>query len=508
MSLRRVLLLSVVLLPACNALLGIEDLQVKPDAGASLIEQREQDVTSAPDAGEGSGPPAANGGASGKQAANDNADAGPPAAADSGTRQPRAAGSTAPSSMPAAGAGGAPAVITSPVTGTLIDYRRRKLPGVSIRIGDRETTTDAEGKFTIPEVAVRYDVTVRIQTSINNSATTLIWQFQGLSRRDPTLQVFRGLPERSGEFRSHIGNVTFPLLADQTVLLAWSSPDGDFNFDTTSEDLDYLSPVWTGPTTTTGTAHALLLTTSAGLPSRYHAYDAQTVVMTADMRGQASFDLGTPLQEGAAISGIVKGNPGLGERRNEVYLRFRDQEVALKIVDQWSAADSFNYPVPTLADASLTVVTKSVANPAGIAAAYAEVEPGGAPLTLELPALPTLSAPDDGKTNIDGSTELHWSGSARVFMLAARSIQTYDAIYVVTEAKQTRLPIGIQFGYTPQAASDFEWSVEVHDAHANIDEATSEAGHLSAYASEEIRGPKRGPGSFARSVPRVFTTAP
>jgi hypothetical protein len=78
----------------------------------------------------------------------------------------------------------------------------------------------------------------------------------------------------------------------------------------------------------------------------------------------------------------------------------------------------------------------------------------------------------------------------------------------VTEGKQTRLPIGIQFGYTPQASSDFSWSVEVHDAHATIDEATGEAGHLSAYAAEDIRGPKRGPGTFARSVPRYFTTTP
>ncbi|HTU59549.1 MAG TPA: hypothetical protein VMF89_13960, partial [Polyangiales bacterium] len=62
--------------------------------------------------------------------------------------------------------------------------------------------------------------------------------------------------------------------------------------------------------------------------------------------------------------------------------------------------------------------------------------------------------------------------------------------------------------YTPQASSEFTWSVEVHDAHATIDEATSGTGHLSAYATEEIRGPKRGPGTFARSVPRYFITAP
>lgn len=309
------------------------------------------------------------------------------------------------------------------------------------------------------------------------------------------------------EFRSHIDNVTFPLMTEQTILLGWSSPDGDFSTETQHVDLDYLSPMWTGPTMSPGIAHALMVTTFGGMPSQYHAYDAQSVVMTANTQSQASFDLGNPIQS-TVVTGAVTGNPALGDRRNEVYLRFRDQNLALKLVDDWSAPDSFEYAVPNLPDSSQTVVTKSVANPPGIAAAYVEVEPGSPKLTLELPALPTLTAPDDGKTNIDGDTEFHWNGSAHVYMLAARSVPTNDAIYVVTEAKQARLPLGVQFGYTPQAGSEFSWSVEVHDAHSSIDEASSEAGHLSAYASEDIRGPKRGPGTFARSVPRNFTTIP
>jgi hypothetical protein len=143
-----------------------------------------------------------------------------------------------------------------------------------------------------------------------------------------------------------------------------------------------------------------------------------------------------------------------------------------------------------------------------MAAAYAEVEPGGPALALELPALPTLAAPDDGKTNIDGNSEFQWNGDAHVFTLCARAIDTYDAIYVVTQAKQTRLPIGAAVGYTPPANAAFEWSVEVHDAYPSIDEATAEAGYLSAYGTDTIRGPRRGAGRFAQSVPRVFTTPP
>ncbi|HTU57050.1 MAG TPA: hypothetical protein VMF89_01430, partial [Polyangiales bacterium] len=142
----RMLILSFVLLCACNSLLGIEDLQVKPDASTTSVAQREQDVTVTTDAGPR--PPAAANSGTGAMPTVKEPDAG----SDSGTK-PSTAGNDAPSPAQAAGSGGAPpetTEATSPVTGTLVDYRMRKLSGVSIKIGDQETTTDAEGKFTIP----------------------------------------------------------------------------------------------------------------------------------------------------------------------------------------------------------------------------------------------------------------------------------------------------------------------------------------------------------------------
>jgi hypothetical protein len=141
-----------------------------------------------------------------------------------------------------------------------------------------------------------------------------------------------------------------------------------------------------------------------------------------------------------------------------------------------------------------------------VSAAYAEVEAGAPALTLELPALPTLAAPDDSKANVDGNSMFQWNSDARVFVLAARAVDYYDTVYVITEAKQTRLPIGADFGYTPPANAAFEWSVEVHDAYPSIDDAAGPTGHLSAYGTERIRGPRRGSGKYAQSVPRLFTT--
>lgn len=257
---------------------------------------------------------------------------------------------------------------------------------------------------------------------------------------------------------------------------------------------------------TTGTAHAFLVSTERGVPTEYLAHaTAGNVLMTADMTGQMTLDLGGEKPEVGMITGTVTG-PALGQRRNEVYLRFNGDDTALQLVNQWEAVDSFTYPVPSLPDSKLTVVAKSGSTPGGFGAAYAEVEPGGPALALELPALPLLAAPEEGKANVDGSSTFQWNSDARVFVLAARAVDFFDSIYVVTESKQARLPIGAELGYTPRANAAFEWSVEVHDAYTSVDEATGPAGHLSAYGTDVLRGPRRGAGKYAQSVPRLFTT--
>lgn len=499
---------------ACNAVLGIEDLKVKPETGA---DRSEQGTDSSPDAG---AKPAR---ADSAMTSSGGSRAEPPVsmnmpvsgskapeqkpAADSGKQQPAAAGSAAMTTSAGQGAAGAKAEAAGPVIGTIIDYRGRKVPGVSVRVGTEQTTTDADGKFSVADAAASYDVTLLIQTTIRNGAASLVWQFQGLHRRDPTLQVYRGLPERYGEVMIHADNATFPLPSGHTIYAGWSSPDGDFGLELSSQDTHYLSPEWTGPAMTQGTAHALWVNTANGVPTEYFAHSATSVLMTADMTGQATFDLSGDKPATGVVSGTVTGH-ALGNRRNEAYLRFTGDNAALQLVNQWDATDSFMYTLPSLPDSKLTVVAKSVAMPGGMAAAYAEVEAGAAALALELPALPTLAAPDDGKANVDGSNMFQWNSDAHVFLLAARSVDYYDSVYVVTSAKQTRLPIGADLGYTPRANAAFEWSVEVHDAYASVDDATGANGFLSAYAGDTLRGPRRGAGTFAQSVPRVFTTPP
>jgi hypothetical protein len=304
-------------------------------------------------------------------------------------------------------------------------------------------------------------------------------------------------------------NVTFPVESSQKVAMFFSSPDGDFDVDLSSNEVDYISPQWVGPETTMGVAHAVLFsTTTGGLPSQYLAHNSQPVSLTAGMPGNVTFDLTASTLPSAAVSGTVTG-PVQGQRRNQVYWRFAGENVAIALVDDYAGNDAFAYTVPTVSGTSVTLVAEAVSNSGGVAAAYAETsDPGQGPFALKLPALPTLVGPDDGKSNIDGTATFEWNTEAKVSLLCASDPNRYDYVCVVTQAKTARLPIGSEFGYRPPANTRFEWRVEVHDAYASVDAACSQAGFLSAFATESIRGPRRGSGQYAESVPRSFTTPP
>jgi hypothetical protein len=519
----------------CNAVLGVEDLKPALDGGIShmIMPSTAEDAGKASAAAgssaqgtagssaialqAGSNGNPSNGGTAGKGGgasqlmAAAGKSANQPAAGSGGMSQASGAGASGRASS--AGNGGAntagsDAQPGGTVSGRVIDYWRHALPDVPVRIGDAMTSTDSDGHFSLANIPSSYDVTLLLHTSINNSAATIAWQVQGLTRRDPTLQVYRALPDRDAEILLHIQNVSFPLASSQKILMGWGSSDGSWGTDLDSMDTDYLSPGWIGPATSTGTAHALLfnISSSQSIPTEYLAHDAHPVAMVANMKSDVTFDLssGTKLGSGT-LSGSVAGATS-NQRINEVYLRFND-DASLQIVSDWQASDSFSYMVPALAKSALTVVAKNLINTGGEAAAYADnVGPNQSGLTLTIPSVPNLLAPGADKTGVDATTGFEWSTDAKLSLFCARAVNNYDAMYVLTAQKQTKLPAQAA-GWSPAAGAAYTWTVETHGDLASADDASGADGFLSAYSSDEIRGPRRGNGSYAESAGRGFTTA-
>lgn len=515
----------------CNAVLGIE--QLKP---AQMQEAGSGDSEN-PDAAAGSGgtespsgPKGGQGGSGGSAAPIAPINQGtsgsggkvsaPSGAGEGGSDTPAEGGrggSGSSSDKPEGGAGGAPAAGSGgagssatnpgggPVKGRVVDYYRHAIEGVTVRLGDQAVKTDAEGRFSIENAPATYDVTL----NINNSGARTFWRVEGLTRRDPTLQVYSALPRRSGEAMMEVKNVTFPLPAEQRIAMRWDSPDGGWGTDLKSERLEYLSPSWVGPATSTGTAHALLFEVAGTpeLPTRYLSHSSVPVTMQDSKEISFAFDLAAKNIGNAAISGTITGQSF--NRANRVYARFSDN-VSLELLSDWSSTDSFSYVVPSLPNVTFTVAVEDQNNfrGTGKTAVYVDnVAAGQTGIGLTLPKISTLNTPAPGKQNVDATTVFHWSGEAKVFLLVARGIDTNSTIAVLTSKSETHLPIADR-DFLPPAGAAFGWLVQTHGDWANVDATAAEGGFLSPYADGDIPGVAKGSGSYTESAEASFTLTP
>jgi hypothetical protein len=420
------------------------------------------------------------------------------------------AGSGAVAAAGSGGAAGAAVPASGPVRGVLMDARRRPLPNVALRIGDQSVTTDGLGKFSIDNVAASYAVSFKLDTLVDQTPTTYAWRFEGLTRRDPTLQVYPASEQQLAGLIWHTQGATFPLSDTQRMLAGFASPDGDFTVGVNTADYDSPLVYWSGPETTVGVTHGLLYTVSGAeeLPLEYLAHDSKPVTLTVGGDAEATFDFANTKPPAGAVTGRVNA-AGQGERENWVVLRFSDG-TQLNIADDSSSADAFSYLVPTITNATAAIVAlqgrydqypRAVAFADNLSANQTGVQ-------IDIPLASTLSAPGDGTMGVDAMTSFQWAGSAKVFVFVAKAKQGYDAMYVVTAATETHLPIGEATLYTPPAGVQFEWHVETHGAYASVDDAAGGEGLISAFFDGHLHGPKRGAGSFTASALRTFVTSP
>jgi hypothetical protein len=525
----------------CNLVLGIKDLKHK-SADAGSMKDEDAAVVQTGTGGKGTGGKGStgnsgnggttgNGGSSGSGVGG--AGAGGAATGGSGGES-GAGGGTAGTGTGGTGAGGGGSGVgggtggsagsnagsggsggsTITVQGKLIDLWRHPLPNVPVTIGATDTTTDSNGAFSVADVTPPYDVALTITTMRSNATAKYGWLFQGLTRTDPTLQVYRGLPERLADPIMLSVTNAFPLSSTQKIAMDFASPDGEFNEQLTSDAVSSSSNTyaWVGPAITTGAAHALSWTFSnpQEIPVSYLAHAALTVALDSAVTTNAiSFNLAPSTLAVGTVGGTVT-SPTTTMRANSVFVRFSDG-AAIQIVDDHAATGTFSYTVPSgLSNASMTVAASegdyyyspyAVAYRDGVAA-------GQSGIALSVPAPATIVTPGAGATMVDGSTMFQWTSSSHVFVLVAASNPTYDAFFVVTANKHATLPVFPVTQLALAANTAFNCYVETHGSYASVDEATADAGLLSAFANGRLRGPRTGAGEYTESVNQTFTSKP
>jgi len=474
----------------CGVVLGIEELHAGPDGGTS--DHGGAATTATAGSAGASGMSGTNGGAAG----------------DSAT------GGSGGSSTSSGGSGGAPPGDGGPTTvqGTIIDFWRHRVPSIAVRVsssgGVASVTTDATGQFSASNVVPPYDVSFTISTTGGGGNVVHAWLFKGLRRSNPTLQVYRGVPARSGVIDINFSNLSLP--ADSTIGVAVGGTDGAFQL-TTTGPIMYQSGSWSGPATTNASAHALAwkhipngwpMDTTTG----FVAYDSRVVALSeAPPGGSVTFDLAAEAVASGSISGTVVSNGS--DRENDVYIHFTSG-AAIQLASLSVTTADFTYLVPTLPNASISIAGQTgtagrppfaVAHQDGLAAGQTGVR-----ITIPVPA--TLVEPADNTKPLAANTVFRWTGGSGVSVWHLTSVNFYEDMFIVTADKQIQIPTPTEGGLPLGNGQAYTWSVENHGSIATMDDATGSNGFLDSCSRDgEVVGPRRESGSYMESARRLVT---
>lgn len=500
-------LAAVLALAACTSVLGIEDLHDGPRPGAGG-----DDSSGGTNTTGGKNHPS--GGSVTAAGSSPDAGANPGTGGTNGGSNNNTAG-TAGTTVNDAGAGGAPIDGDSAVHGHVVDFWGHKLANVPVQIGDTLTATDENGAFVIENVAATYEVSLAFEVDTSGFPRLFGWVFQGLTRRDPTLQVIRGLSIRYGNVLLTPKDATVD--TNQTIAVALGGADGNTNFSSVGTNGLDTSATWEGGDTSQQSAHAVYYQYDATseLPTSYLAYNTSLVALAET--GKANISLSLP--KGTLDAGNLQGTATSGggtDRENRAFLRFTSG-AALRLIDDNPGPNTFSYLLPNIPNSTITIAASEGSD--DVYGPYALVHADGLTTTskpaLKIPTPCTLTSPASETTGVNATTKFSFTNptsNTGPFVVRFTNVDDngpYQTLWVVTAQKQLTIPVVTGGGFKLRAGQMHSWNVTTHGKFASVDAMAGPKGFLDPFGAEsEPVGPVTTGGELTISSSRSFTTAP
>ena len=514
-------------LAACAKLIGIEDVQLDPsfagnpgtagvDSAVAGQSASGGHTNSAGGATAGRGNGGQNTGDGGQSTGNGGQNTG-----SGGTGTQGGAGNQGGNSA-AAGATGA----STSVKGHVIDFWGHALSNVSVEVAGKASSTDAQGAFSFDSVPNEYDASLVVIFNVNGRIKTRAWVYQGLTRRDPTLQIYEGLGERGTQV-DVLPNNPSTLTGSRTLSISFGGPDGaSQKTDVSGAGISAAHLAWQGPQVTQEFAHALIWEPdpNSDFPAQFIAFDTTQVGLTdtsdiIQAHGSASFNLSADTIPSGTIAGTVPGS-GFTARFNNVFLRYTSNAV-IKLLADKSKTAGFSYLIPGIPDSTATLV-------AGEGDVYTELgvthkdglvpNTSGLSLSIPTPARDLAVTPNTDLTKVSASTQFSFKpgGSANApfvatFAYGDNSVHD-DILFVVSAKAPFKLPKVVNGAYTLPPGGPYIWRIETHGAPASVDAMAGPSGFLdtlsNSYNADEPSGPRTGDGFYTLSKPTELKLAP
>jgi hypothetical protein len=397
-----------------------------------------------------------------------------------------------------------------------VDFYLRPVPNAEVTIGEQTTETDSSGEFTIDDVPETYDVLFKVDPD----GSTISYMYVGLSRRDPTLQVYFAFDNRSNDYTLEV--IGIPMGPD-FVDAVFSNPvipyypieleAGYLHAGYLHESfVDFSGPSAGLNTTVHGLQWSGMASTDA-TPTFTAVTSKDAIFNGPDIDIQ--FDSWTSITSVANVSGSIE-NADAEPAWLNLFLRFNDG-AALMLLDKelGTNPEPYAFPAPSVPDAAITVAAYQNPPEGGWAITHADgVVPGSMAPTLTLPLPGEPIAPSPGAINVTSATKFRWSTgtSSPCSVIYIEDIAGHQAAGIVTCDSEMTIPdaLGLTYNYYDDGyVYDYRWYVETHGSFTTMDELSGSRGVLDSFGMLGTRplGPNQDVGSYARSYWNGFTMA-
>lgn len=419
------------------------------------------------------------------------------------------------------GCGGpsAPSVIT--VTGRVVDFFD-PVPNVNVLVDGKTTTTAADGTFSVAGVQRPYDVTLSF------SGNSDVWIYQGLTRSDPTVQIFNLGTQHQASVSASIGSAPYASNEVGAVFpggstLAYGGAGGS----TGSSTIGPGTVNWSATDPLQVTLYGIrAIVDGSGNPTSYTGYGSLAVSLhNADTLTGLSVPITSSVSTGA-LSGSLTAPSGYTLTDGRAIIRFGSASagalVGLPLANATPSGSFSNTMLPVGTSISHGLAAQATDGAGDYSLAWGAVTIPSASANLTLPDVAMPTAPASGATNVAPGTVLGWTTLAGSVYLA----EMYPAgssgtrVYIVTTDTSTTLPDLSVISRALPTGAGYKFAVSTIGPFASMDAAAGQTGMLNTYLDFEILfsgGSGSGPTGIAgpskpswstSSKASTFTTAP
>ncbi len=364
------------------------------------------------------------------------------------------------------------------VAGVAKDRNGEPIAGATVRVlGTTPVTTAADGRFSIPGVAVPYDI------ALLPPGQHVAVVYAGLTRADPSLLylVFQGASKTafiSGTVPPTPGanTSTVVVFISGRYVLTWGAADpttGDYSFNVQ----------WRGAVDTQAGRLYLLRWTAnaAGLPASYDGYASKALVISAGSAYNgndfAATELIDPPEQ--TISGTVAIPPGYTQTLRRFFM-FLDT-VPLYWEESGSLAETFTYTVPAVSGITFGVGVRAEDLASRSSFFFKNgINGNSTNVSMSLLPAPQLALPVNGAADVDATTSLTWSegggaGVNFVYLFPADATIPNPAFEVITTAAHTKIPDLAAEGMGLPTGTAYQWLVDKLFPVASVDDAADDS---------------------------------